>query len=89
MDGKLKRDHFVFVGWFCLLFFPCAYFALGGWYTSTTFVTSWYTHGLASFYLEGYNFLTAILSTPTNILAHSLLLLWGLEAQVILLLGVN
>ena len=27
--------------------------------TGTTFVTSWYTHGLASSYLEGANFLTA------------------------------
>ncbi|PNX78750.1 photosystem II protein D2, partial [Trifolium pratense] len=47
----------------------------------TTFVTSWYTHGLASSYLEGCNFLTAAVSTPVNSLAHSLLLLWGPEAQ--------
>ncbi|KAL5646561.1 hypothetical protein ACJX0J_000240 [Zea mays] len=47
----------------------------------TTFVTSWYTHGLASSYLEGCNFLTAAVSTPANSLAHSLLLLWGPEAQ--------
>ncbi|KAL5646431.1 hypothetical protein ACJX0J_001207 [Zea mays] len=45
------------------------------------FVTSWYTHGLASSYLEGCNFLTAAVSTPANSLAHSLLLLWGPEAQ--------
>ncbi|KAM7474012.1 hypothetical protein LguiB_021255 [Lonicera macranthoides] len=44
-------------------------------------VTSWYTHGLASSYLEGCNFLTAAVSTPANSLAHSLLLLWGPEAQ--------
>ncbi|KAJ3668684.1 hypothetical protein LUZ61_022853 [Rhynchospora tenuis] len=56
-------------------------FALGGWFTGTTFVTSWYTHGLASSYLEGCNFLTAAVSTPANSLAHSLLLLWGPEAQ--------
>ncbi|KAG6539831.1 hypothetical protein Mapa_018877 [Marchantia paleacea] len=49
MDDWLRRDRFVFVG---------------GWFTGTTFVTSWYTHGLA-----------------TNSLAHSLLLLWGPEAQ--------
>ncbi|KAH1127041.1 hypothetical protein GLYMA_06G217900v4 [Glycine max] len=55
--------------------------ALGGWFTGTTFVTSWYTHGLASSYLEGCNFLTAAVSTPANSLAHSLLLLWGPEAQ--------
>ncbi|KAH0850328.1 LOW QUALITY PROTEIN: hypothetical protein HID58_095637, partial [Brassica napus] len=48
---------------------PCAYFALGGWFTGTTFVTSWYTHGLASSYLEGCNFLTAAVSTPANSLA--------------------
>ncbi|KAG2562562.1 hypothetical protein PVAP13_8KG281503, partial [Panicum virgatum] len=39
------------------------------------------THGLASSYLEGCNFLTAAVFTSTNSLAHSLLLLWGLEAQ--------
>ncbi|KAG6540525.1 hypothetical protein Mapa_018038 [Marchantia paleacea] len=66
MDDWLRRDRFVFVG---------------GWFTGTTFVTSWYTHGLASSYLEGCNFLTAAVSTPANSLAHSLLLLWGPEAQ--------
>ncbi|RZC68913.1 hypothetical protein C5167_032126 [Papaver somniferum] len=81
MDDWLRRDRFVFVGWSGLLLFPCAYFAIGGWFTGTTFVTSWYTHGLASSYLEGCNFLTAAVSTPANSLAHSLLLLWGPEAQ--------
>ncbi|KAL8117237.1 hypothetical protein AgCh_015227 [Apium graveolens] len=81
MEDWLRRDRFVFVGWSSLLLFPCAYFALGGWFTGTTFVTSWYTHGLASSYLEGCNFLTAAVSTPANSLAHSLLLLWGPEAQ--------
>ena len=81
VDDWLRRDRFVFVGWSGLLLFPCAYFALGGWFTGTTFVTSWYTHGLASSYLEGCNFLTAAVSTPANSLAHSLLLLWGPEAQ--------
>ena len=47
----------------------------------TTFVTSWYTHGLASSYLEGANFLTAAVSTPADSMGHSLLLLWGPEAQ--------
>ena len=37
--------------------------------TGTTFVTSWYTHGLASSYLEGANFLTANL-------CQRLLMLW-------------
>ncbi|KAL9419531.1 hypothetical protein AB3S75_037317 [Citrus x aurantiifolia] len=36
---------------------------------------------VASSYLEGCNFLTAAVSTPANSLAHSLLLLWGPEAQ--------
>uniref|UniRef100_A0A0E0NEA4 Photosystem II D2 protein n=1 Tax=Oryza rufipogon TaxID=4529 RepID=A0A0E0NEA4_ORYRU len=81
MDDWLRRDRFVFVGWSGLLLFPCAYFALGGWFTGTTFVTSWYTHGLASSYLEGCNFLTVAVSPPANSLAHSLLLLWGPEAQ--------
>ncbi len=67
-----------FVG---LFFFPRAYFSLGGWFTCTTFVISWYIHGLASSYLEGCNFLIAVVSTPANSLTHSLLLLWGPEAQ--------
>lgn len=50
-------------------------------YDSSIHVTSWCTHGLASSYLEGCNFLTAAVSTPANGLAHSLLLLWGPEAQ--------
>ncbi|KAI5649419.1 hypothetical protein M9H77_35424 [Catharanthus roseus] len=54
---------------------------LRGWFTGTTFVTSWYTHGMASSYMEGCNFLTLAISTPANSLAHSLLLLWGPEAQ--------
>jgi photosystem II P680 reaction center D2 protein len=59
VDDWLRRDRFVFVGWSGLLLFPTAYLALGGWLTGTTFVTSWYTHGLATSYLEGCNFLTA------------------------------
>ncbi|KAL5067396.1 hypothetical protein RYX36_018283 [Vicia faba] len=81
MDDWLRRDRFIFVGWSGLLLFPCAYFAVGGWFIGTTFVTSWYTHGLASSYLEGCNFLTATVSTHANSLAHSLLLLWGPEAH--------
>lgn len=80
-DDWLRQDRFVFVGWSGLLLLPCAYFALGGWFTGTTFVTSWYTHGLASSYLEGCNFLTAAVSTPANSMAHSLLFIWGPEAQ--------
>jgi photosystem II P680 reaction center D2 protein len=81
LDDWLRRDRFVFVGWSGILLLPCAYFAVGGWLTGTTFVTSWYTHGLASSYLEGCNFLTAAVSTPANSVGHSLLLLWGPEAQ--------
>ncbi|CAG7901061.1 unnamed protein product [Brassica rapa] len=33
MDDGLRRDRFVFVGWSGLLLFPCAYFALEGWFT--------------------------------------------------------
>jgi photosystem II P680 reaction center D2 protein len=81
IDDWLKRDRFVFVGWSGLLLFPCAYLALGGWLTGITFVTSWYTHGLASSFLEGCNFLTVAVSSPANSMGHSLLLLWGPEAQ--------
>jgi photosystem II DII subunit (Q(A)) len=81
LDDWLKRDRFVFVGWSGLLLFPTAYLAIGGWLTGTTFVTSWYTHGLATSYLEGANFLTAAVSTPADVMGHSLLLLWGPEAQ--------
>ena len=63
VDDWLKRDRFVFVGWSGLLLFPCAYFALGGWLTGTTFVTSWYTHGLASSYLEAVSYTHLTLPT--------------------------
>nr|YP_009514408.1 photosystem II D2 protein [Caulerpa lentillifera]AXG75839.1 photosystem II D2 protein [Caulerpa lentillifera]QKS32258.1 photosystem II D2 protein [Caulerpa lentillifera] len=81
VDDWVRQDRFVFVGWSGLLLFPTAYLALGGWLTGTTFVSSWYSHGLATSYLEGCNFLTAAVSTPANSLGHSLLLLWGPEAQ--------
>jgi photosystem II P680 reaction center D2 protein len=41
---------------------PCAYLALGGWFTGTTSASSWYSHGLASSYLEGCNVFTAAVS---------------------------
>jgi photosystem II P680 reaction center D2 protein len=81
LDDWLKRDRFVFIGWSGLLLFPTAYLSLGAWFTGTTFVTSFFTHGLATSYLEGCNFLTAAVSTPPNGVGHSLLLLWGQEAQ--------
>jgi photosystem II P680 reaction center D2 protein len=81
LSNWLKRDRFIFIGWSGLLLFPTAYLAVGGWFTGTSFVTSWYTHGLATSYMEGCNFLTAAVSTPANCLGHSLILLWGPEAQ--------
>ena len=74
LDDWLKRDRFVFIGWSGLLLLPCAYLAIGGWFVGTTFVTSWYTHGIASSYLEGANFLTAAVSTPGDAMGHSCLL---------------
>jgi photosystem II P680 reaction center D2 protein len=84
VDDWLKRDRFVFIGWSGLLLFPSAYLSVGGWFTGTSFVTSWYTHGLASSYLEGCNFLTVAVSTPPNSFGHSLILLWGPESQGLL-----
>jgi len=81
MDDWLKRDRFVFIGWSGLILFPCAYLCLGGWFTGTTFVSSWFTHGLSSSYIEGCNFLTATVSTPANCMDHSSLFLWGREAH--------
>ena len=63
LDDWLKRDRFIFIGWSGILLFPTAYLSTGGWFTGTTFVTSWLTHGLASSYMEGCNFLTAIVHT--------------------------
>jgi photosystem II P680 reaction center D2 protein len=80
-DDWLKRDRFVFIGWSGLILFPCAYLSVGGWFAGTTFVTSLFTHGLSSSYLEGCNFLTVAVSTPANCFGHSLLLLWGREAH--------
>jgi photosystem II P680 reaction center D2 protein len=81
IDEWLKRDRFVFIGWSGILLLVPAYFSVGAWFTGTTFVTSWFTHALASSYLEGCNFLTASVSTPANSLGHSLLLVWGPESE--------
>ena len=81
MDDWLRRERFVFLGWSGLMLFPTAYLALGGWLTGTTFVTSRFTHGLASSYLEGCNALTVAVSTPSNAIGHSTLALWGPEAD--------
>lgn len=58
LDDWLKRDRFLFLGWSGLFLFPTASLSLGAWLTGTSFVTSWFTHGLASSYLEGCNFMT-------------------------------
>ena len=81
LDDWLKRDRFVFIGWSGILLFPTAYLTLGAWLTGSTFVTSLFTHCLATSYLEGCNFLTAAVSTPLNCMGHSLLLLWGPEPE--------
>ncbi|MGF1588413.1 MAG: photosystem II D2 protein (photosystem q(a) protein) [Pleurocapsa sp.] len=81
IDDWLKRDRFVFIGWSGLLLFPCAYLSIGAWFTGTTFVSAWYTHGLVSSYIEGCNVLTAAVSTPADSMGHSLLFLWGPEAN--------
>ena len=81
VDDWIRRDRFVFVGWSGLLLFPTAYLSLGGWLTGTTFVTSWYTHGLATSYLEGCNFLTVAVSTPANRIGHSLLFFVGSRSE--------
>jgi photosystem II P680 reaction center D2 protein len=57
IDDWLRRDRFVFVGWSGVLLFPTAYLALGGWLTGTTFVTSWYTHGLPRLISKAVTFL--------------------------------
>ena len=80
-DDWLKRDRFVYIGWSGIVLLPSAYFSLGAWFTGTTFVTSWYSHGLASSYIEGCNFVTVSVSTPPNCFGHSLTLAWGAEAQ--------
>ena len=47
----------------------------------TRFIFSWFTHDLASSYLEGCNFITAAVSTSSNCMGHSVFLLWGPESQ--------
>ena len=80
VDDWLKKDRFVFVGWSGLLLFPTSYLAVGGWFTGTTYVTSWYTHGLATSYLEGCNFLTAAVSSPANSMGFGHLLLYTVHS---------
>ena len=62
-------------------FFPLLIWQLVGAYWYDVCYSFRYTHGLASSYLEGANFLTAAVSTPADAMGHSLLLLWGPESQ--------
>ena len=80
LDDWLRRERFVFVGWSGILLLLAFGLALGGWFTGTTYASSWYSHGLASSYLEGCNVFTAAVSTPPNSLGHAVLALWGPEA---------
>ena len=52
-----------------------------GWLTGITYITSWYSHGLTSSFLEGCNFLTVVVSTPPNCVSYSLMFLWGPRVQ--------
>ena len=81
LDDWIKRDRFIFIGWSGIILFPCAYLTIGGWLTGISFVSSWFTHGLASSYIEGCNLLTSAVSSPANAFGHSLLLLWGAESH--------
>ena len=78
MTGLRETVSFLLVG-LDFFFFPLLTLLLVVELTGTTFATSWYTHGSASSYLEGANFLTAAVSTPADSMGHSLLLLWGPE----------
>merc|ERR1711981_1061340 len=89
LDDWLKRDRFVFVGWSGLLLFPTAFLAIGGWFTGTTFVSSWYTHGVASSYLEGCNFLTAAVSTPGDAMGLSLIGFMLRQFEIARLVGIR
>ena len=62
-------------------FFPLLILQLVVFLLARLSLRSWYTHGLASSYLEGANFLTAAVSTPADAMGHSLLLLWGPESS--------
>jgi len=73
VDDWVRREEFGFVGWSGLLLLPVAYLAVGGWLTGITAVSSLYTPGLASCFLEGCNVLTAAVSTPSNASVRSLL----------------
>ena len=77
-DDWLRQDRFVFVGWSGLFIITLCILCCR-WLVNrfTTFVTSWYTHGLATSYLEGCNFLTAAVSTPANSLGSLFYYLYG------------
>ena len=81
MTGSNATDSFSSAGLVSLLF-PCAFLALGGWMTGTTFVSSWYTHGIASSLSRRLQLPDGccLYSLPTA-LAIRCLFLWGPEAQ--------
>ena len=82
IDDWLKRDRFVFIGWSGLLLFPCAYMAIGAWFTGTTFVTSWYTHGLVEFLFRRLQFFNRRCSLPPpKVWGIPCCFLWGPEAN--------
>ena len=62
LDDWLRRERFVCIDLWHFFFNVCAQLALGGWFTGTTYASSWYSHGLASSYLEGCNVFTAAVS---------------------------
>ena len=91
IDDWLKRDHFVFIGWFglLLLLFPWAYLIISSWCMETRFIFSWFIHYLASSYLEGCKFIAAAVYqllqiawvtrfSFSGVLNHRVLLLVGL-----------
>ena len=83
LDDGLKRDRFVYIGWSGLILLPTSYLAIGAWLTSTSFVTSFYTHALSTSYLEGCNLLTASVSTPSNTMGHAYLLIWSEGSNIL------
>ncbi|KAL2223611.1 UNVERIFIED_CONTAM: Photosystem II CP43 reaction center protein [Sesamum indicum] len=73
MDDWLRRDRFVFVGWSGLLLFPCAYFALGGWFTGGlwTFVALHGAFALIGFMLRQFELARSVQLRPYNAIAFS------------------
>jgi photosystem II P680 reaction center D2 protein len=80
VDDWTRRERFVFVGWSGLLLCHVHILLWGVVYGDNLcnlLVYAW----ISKFLLRGCNFLTAAVSTPANSMGHSLLFLWGPEAQ--------